>query len=233
MIDAAKRAAAEAAALLVRDGMLPGLGSGSTMRYAVGAIGRRVADEGWRVAGIPTSEEIAALARRCGIPLEELGERPIDLALDGADEVEIDTLRLIKGLGGALLREKMVAESSVRFAILADGTKLVSTLGQRSPLPVEISRFGHKATTRRVAELGGQPVLRGAIGAPFVTDGANFVLDCPGFFPMADPFTLERCLRAIAGVIGTGLFLLPVEQVLVGQDDGSVRTLRGRAVEGQ
>ena len=223
--DSAKQAAAEAAALLVEDGMLVGLGSGSTMRYAVEAIGRRVTRGDLRISGVPTSQEIATLAKACRIPIEDLRTRRIDLALDGADEVEAGTLRLIKGLGGALLREKIVAEASHRFVILVDKTKLVERLGQRSPLPVEISCFAHRSTRHRVADLGGQPTLRGAPGNPFMTDGGNFILDCPGFSPMTDPFTLERRLRAIAGVIGTGIFLTPVEQVIIGQADGSVETL--------
>jgi ribose 5-phosphate isomerase A len=223
MNDAAKRAAGEAAAALVEDGMVVGLGTGSTMHFAVEALGRR----NLRIIGVPTSRETEALAKRLGITVSEPIDRPIDLALDGADEVETGTLRLIKGHGGALLREKIVAEASRRFVVVADVTKVVPRLGVLAPLPVEVEQFGHVATAARIAALGGKPTLRmDANKQPVVTDGGNFLLDCDGFAPILDPFTLERSLRAIAGVIGTGLFLLPVEQALLGGDDGSVRVLR-------
>jgi ribose 5-phosphate isomerase A len=152
---------------------------------------------------------------------------PIDLALDGADEIEHGTLRLIKGLGGALLREKVVAEASARFVVLADASKMVPRLGHAVSLPVEVDQFAHVAAMRRIAALGGDPVLRRTeAGAVFVTDGGHVILDCAGFAPILDPFTLERRLRAIAGVVGTGLFLLPVEQAIVGDDNGTVRIFR-------
>ena len=221
--DAAKHAAGEAAAALVQDGMVVGLGTGTTMHHAVAALGRRRL----RIIGVPTSRETEALATQLGITVAEPSTAPIDLALDGADEIETGTLRLIKGHGGALLREKIVAEASRRFVVVADASKVVSRLGMLAPLPVEVERFGHVATAHRVAALGCVPTLRrGADAKPVVTDGGNFLLDCAGFAPILDPFTLERGLRAIAGVIGTGLFLLPVEQALVGMDDGSVQVLR-------
>jgi len=223
--EAGKHAAGEAAAALVEDGMVVGLGTGTTMHHAVAALGLRKL----RIVGVPTSRDTEALARQLGIALSEPGEVPIDLALDGADEVETGTLRLIKGHGGALLREKIVAEASRRFVVVADASKIVTRLGSLAPLPVEVEQFGHVATARRIAELGSKPVLRvGADGKPVLTDGGNFVLDCAGFAPILDPFTLERSLRAIAGVIGTGLFMTAVEQVLVGNDDGSVQVLRPR-----
>jgi ribose 5-phosphate isomerase A len=225
MNDDAKRAAGEAAAALVQDGMVVGLGTGSTMHFAVAALGRR----NLRIIGVPTSRDTEALAKQVGISVAEPAEVPIDLALDGADEIETGTLRLIKGHGGALLREKIVAEASRRFVVVADATKVVTRLGGLAPLPVEVERFGHVATARRVAAMGGVPTLRSdPNGAPVVTDGGNFLLDCAGFAPILDPFTLERSLRAIAGVIGTGLFLLPVEQCLIGNDDGSVQVLQPR-----
>ena len=223
--EAAKHAAAEAAAALVQDGMVVGLGSGTTMHHVVAALGRRKL----RITGVPTSRETEARARQLGIPVTEPANQTLDLAIDGADEIEISTIRLIKGHGGALLREKIVAEASRRFVIVADGSKLVKRLGGLAPLPVEIERFGHLATASRVAALGCTPKLRtGADAAPVITDGGNYLLDCTGFAPILDPFTLERSLRAIAGVIGTGLFLLPVEQAIVGMDDGRVQVLRPR-----
>ncbi len=224
--DAAKRAAAEAAAKLVESGMVVGLGSGSTVRHLVAALGRRVREEGLRIVGVPTSTETDALALTHGLTLAEPDGTPIDLAIDGADEVERDTLRLIKGLGGALLREKIIAEAARRFVVIADTSKVVTCLGERSPLPVEVVRFGHAATARRVATLGGRPVLRlDAGGTPFVTDGGNVIYDCAGFAPIADPFTLQHDLRAIAGVVVTGLFLERAERALIGATDGSVTVM--------
>lgn len=223
--EAAKQAAGEAAAALVEDGMLLGLGTGSTVRYVVEALGRRVR-EGLRITGVPTSVATATQATALGIELAD-PEHPIDLAIDGADEVERGTLRLIKGLGGALLREKIVAQLARRFVVVADSGKVVTVLGERAPLPVEVTRFGLAATTRRVGEAGGRPVLRsGKDGEAFVTDGGNLILDCAGFAPIADPFTLGRTLRAIAGVIETGLFLEIATEALIAHPDGRIETLR-------
>ena len=225
-VDQAKRAAAEAAARLVEDGMMVGLGSGSTVRYLIEALGRRVREEGLRVVGVPTSTETDALALTHGITLAEPDGTPVALAIDGADEVERGTLRLIKGLGGALLREKIVAEAASRFVVIADASKVVERLGERSPLPVEVVRFGHAATARRLADLGGRPVLRRVSGgAVFVSDGGNVIYDCAGFAPIRDPFTLQRDLRAIAGVVETGLFANHTECALIGTADGSVTVL--------
>ena len=201
--------------------MLVGLGTGSTMRHVLAALALRMRDGGLRLTGIATSEATAAQARGLGIPLAD-PDLPADLAIDGADEIERPGLRLLKGGGGALLREKIVAETSRRFVVVADAGKLVDRLGSRMALPVEINRFGHAASARRIAALGGAPVLRVHNGQPVVSDGGNLILDCPGFGPIRDPFTLERRLRAIAGVLGTGLFLMPVELALIGADDGSV-----------
>lgn len=228
--DRAKQAAAEAAAKLVESGMRVGIGSGSTVRHLIVALGRRVRTQGLRLVGIPTSTETEALALTQGITLAEPDETPLDLAIDGADEVERGTLRLIKGLGGALLREKIVAQAARRFVIIADASKVVETLGDHAPLPVEVARFGHAATAHRIAALGGRPVLRRAQGeATFITDGGNVIYDCPGFAPIRDPFTLARDLRAIAGVVETGLFADHVERALIGTGDGAVTVLERAA----
>jgi ribose 5-phosphate isomerase A len=225
--EAAKRAAATAAAALVESGMLVGLGSGTTIRHLVVALARRVREQGLRIVGVPTSTETEALALTHGITLAEPDAAMLDLAIDGADEVERGTLRLIKGLGGALLREKIVAESARRFVVVADQSKLVDTLGAKAPLPVEVVRFGQGATERRLAEIGGRPVLRlDPGGVAFVTDGGNVIYDCGGFAPIRDPITLQRQLRAIAGVVETGLFLDRAEQAIIGADDGSVHVMR-------
>jgi ribose 5-phosphate isomerase A len=223
--EAGKRAAAAAAVALVQSGMVLGLGSGTTMRFALEALGQRVREQHLRIVGIPTSMQTAALALELGITLAE-PETPIDLALDGADEIERGTLRLIKGLGGALLREKIVVQNSRRFVVVADASKLVEHLGERAPLPVEVEPFGHIATAQRLAALGGQPALRlDAAGEPFETDGGHLIYDCAGFAPIRDPFTLERELYAVAGVIETGLFVQCVERAMVGAPDGTVAVL--------
>jgi ribose 5-phosphate isomerase A len=155
-----KKAAAESAAALVRDGMVVGLGTGSTATFAVSELGRRVA-EGLRIVGIPTSEATATQARSLGIPLTSLAEKPeIDLTIDGADEVEEGTLNLVKGLGGALLREKIVASASKRLVIVVHGSKLVSRLAASGPVPVEVVPFGWESTARRMAALAAKPALR-------------------------------------------------------------------------
>lgn len=221
--DDAKRAAGRAGAELVCDSMMVGLGTGSTAKFVVERLGERVRDEGLRFTGVPTSEATAAQARGYGIPLAE-PDAPLDLAIDGADEIEQGTLRLIKGLGGALLREKIVAQLASRFVIVADDSKLVTVLGERARLPVEVARYGLAATTRRVAALGGEPVLRrGKDGEPFLTDGGNVILDCAGFAPIRDPFTLQRELRSIAGVFESGLFVEMASEALVAGSDGVVR----------
>ena len=225
MIARARQAAAAAAVALVEDGMRLGLGTGRTMELVLRVLAGRIAAEGLRVTGIPTSEATASRARALGIVLVEPGA-PCDLALDGADQIERGSLRLIKGGGGALLREKIVAESARRFVVVADAAKVVGRLGEGFALPVEVVKFGVEATARRLAALGGAPVVRRRDGVAVTTDNGNLVLDCPGFAPIRDPFTLERSLRAVAGVVATGLFLLPVERVLVGHDDGTVEVLR-------
>jgi ribose 5-phosphate isomerase A len=226
MSEDGKQAAGRQAATLVQDGMVVGLGTGSTVFHVLTALGQRLREEGLRIVGVPTSDATARLAAEFGIPLVARGVPPMDLALDGADEVETGTLRLIKGRGGALLREKIIAEASQRFVIVVDESKLVAGLGATGVLPVEVDRFACDAVARGIAAMGGAPVLRRtAEGQDFVTDGGHLILDCRGFGPLRDPFTLERQLRAIAGVIGTGLFLLPVEQAIIGSVGGSIRVL--------
>ena len=158
--DAQKRAAAEAAVALVQDGMVVGLGTGSTAAFAIDALAERVR-QGLRILGIPTSERSAAQARDGGIPLTSFAEhRRIALTIDGADEIAVGSLDLIKGLGGALLREKIVAAASDRLVIVADAPKLVERLGTSVPVPVEVVPFGWETTAERLAALGADPVLR-------------------------------------------------------------------------
>jgi ribose 5-phosphate isomerase A len=205
--DALKRAAAEAAVELVQDGMVVGLGTGSTATFAVEALARRHR-EGLQFIGIPSSERTAAQAKAANIPLTSFAEhRQIDLTIDGADEVERGTLNLIKGLGGALLHEKIVAAASRRLAIVVDGLKLVDRLGARTPVPVEVVAFGLEATQAALESIGATARLRrSATGDSFITDSGNRILDC-SFGPIADPARLEERIRRVVGVVESGLFI--------------------------
>lgn len=218
--DALKRAAAEAAVAEVRDGMIVGLGTGSTAVFAITALGRRVA-EGLRIVGIPTSERTAGQARSLKIPLATLKEHPeTDLDIDGADEVEKNTLHLIKGLGGALLREKIVASASKRFVVIVDESKLVDRLGEKVAVPVEVSSFGWPVAARALRNLHCEPSLRlNSDGSEFLTDGGNYILDC-SFGPIADAATLGREIDSITGVIEHGLFVGMASKVFVGATEG-------------
>src|SRR5205807_8287019 len=175
--DELKRAAAMRAIEEVEDGMVLGLGTGSTASFVVEGLARRVA-AGLRVVGIPTSERTAVQARRLGIPIATFAEyQSLDLTIDGADEVELGTLDLIKGLGGALLREKIVAAASRLLVIVVDQEKLVERLGEHTPVPVEVTQFGWQATAVALAKLGCIPERRYTSGEqPFVTDGGNHIL---------------------------------------------------------
>jgi ribose 5-phosphate isomerase A len=223
-----KRAAAEAAVGLVQDGMIVGLGSGSTAAFAVEALARRHR-QGLRFLGIPTSERTAAQATKAGIPLTSFAEhRRIDLTIDGADEVERDTLNLIKGLGGALLREKIVAAASRRLAIIVDGSKLVDRLGTRVPVPVEVAAFGLEATQAALEALGASARMRlSPAGEPFITDGGNRILDCR-FEPIADPARLEERIGRIVGVVESGLFIGRADTAFVADAAGVRRLHRSR-----
>src|SRR5216684_3317427 len=170
-----KRAVAARAVEFVEPGMVLGLGTGSTAELALEALAARVA-EGLRITAIPTSERTAALARHAGIALTSFAEhRRLDLTIDGADEVARTTLDLIKGLGGALLREKIVAAASARMIVIVDELKVVARLGARVPLPVEVVRFGWQTVLDRLSGVGAMPTLRQVGGEPFVTDGGNYI----------------------------------------------------------
>lgn len=216
-----KQMAAEHAASLVESGMVLGLGSGSTATLAVQAIGRRLREGSLRnVIGVPSSSAIAAVARESGVPLTTLDEHPaLDLDLDGADEVD-PSLNLIKGLGGALLWEKVVATASRRVVIFVDESKLVDRLGTKAPLPVEVIPFGWRTHVAFVESLGGKPDLRrNPDGKPFVTDEGNYILHCR-FDGIANPADLEVRLLTRAGVVGTGLFLGIAHEVIIGRATG-------------
>lgn len=203
-----KREAGEAAAKIVENGMVVGLGSGTTALQFVAALGRRIQHEGLKVIGIPTSDQTEEFARNLGIPLSTLGQHTdVDFDVDGADEIELGTLYLIKGHGGALLREKMVAASSKRMAVISDDSKLVERLGSRFAVPVEVVQFGWQATEKRLQALGSKTTLRmDKSGKPFVTDGGNYIIDC-AFGPMAKPKEVAHHLDHVTGAVEHGLFL--------------------------
>jgi ribose 5-phosphate isomerase A len=229
-IDAAKRAAGEAAAALVAPGMRLGLGTGSTADWATRAIGRRMADGELRdLVAVPTSDRTAALAGALGIPLATLAEVPsLDLAIDGADEID-PSLDLIKGLGAALLREKIVADAAARFVVVADGGKRVARLGTRSPLPVAVIPFAWQTHLAAMRALGAEPTLRiGADGEAVVTDDGLLILDCAFPDGIADPAGIETALRARPGVVATGLFLGMADVAFIAEADGVREVRRGR-----
>jgi ribose 5-phosphate isomerase A len=218
-VEERKRAAAIRAIAEVDDGMVLGLGSGTTAAFAIEALAARIAN-GLRVVGIPTSEKTATLARRHGIPLTNFdAHRRIDLTIDGADEVECRTFHLIKGLGGALLREKIVAAASERMIVVVDESKVVDRLGMHAPLPVEIVPFGWQTIFERLEALGCQPRLRMAADRPFTTDGGNYVADCV-VTEMTDPSALEARLANIIGVVESGLFIGLASTLIIGRESG-------------
>jgi ribose 5-phosphate isomerase A len=209
---------------LVHDGDVVGLGTGSAATAFLYALAERV-NAGLRVRGVPTSRATAELATRLRVPLVTLEEvMPIDVTVDGADEVD-PRLDLIKGYGGALVREKIVAAASRRLVILVGAEKLVAILGARGVLPVEIVPFGLALCRSRLLELGYGPALRTVGGRPFVTDNGNHILDCT-VSPISDPLEVERALLAIPGVVGTGLFIGMAHAVLV--QDGATVSIRER-----
>jgi ribose 5-phosphate isomerase A len=207
--------------------MVVGLGSGSTASLAVAAIGKRTA-LGLRIVGVPTSEKTAEQARALGIPLSTLAEsETIDLTIDGADEIERDSLDLVKGLGGALLREKLVATVSKRLVIVADDDKLVDRIGQNArPIPVEVAPFGWQSTARRLSALGAQWTQRMTpAGQPFITDGGHIILDCR-FQSLDSARSLQARLDSMVGVMEHGLFLGMTGEAIVGRANGELLRLR-------
>jgi ribose 5-phosphate isomerase A len=222
--DRAVVAAATRAVELVHDGARVGLGTGRAAAAFVAGLAARVR-EGLRITGVPTSASTARLARDLGIPLIELdGDVELDLTVDGADEVT-PSLDLVKGRGGALVRERIVAAASRRQVILVGPEKLVSGLGETGPIPLEVIPFAVGPVSRRVRALGLEPVVRRHGDAPALTDNGNVSLDCSVAAPIADPERarrLEQALRAVPGVVDTGLFLGTAEIVLVGHPDGRV-----------
>lgn len=224
--EALKRQAGEKAAALVESGMVVGLGTGSTAIFATRRLGERLASGALRdVSGVPSSRTTAQEARRLGIPLlSEDIPREIDITIDGADEVD-PALELIKGGGGALFREKIVAEASRRVVIVVDESKMSPALGTRHTLPVEVAQFGWKSQERYLEWLGGKPRLRFLPGGgPFVTDEGNWIFDCD-FGPITEPAELGRRLHSRAGIVDHGLFCGIATDVIVAAA-GGIREMR-------
>lgn len=214
-----KKKVGERAADMVEDGMVVGLGTGSTAKYAIIRIGQRMRNEGIKIIGISTSKASSDLAHKAGIPLSTLDEhQEIDITIDGADEVDPE-FNLIKGMGGALLWEKIVASCTKREVIIVDDSKMVEVLGTKSPLPVEVLPFGWKKVRSTLRLMGCDPVLRRNDDKPFITDSGNYILDCR-FTEILNPKTLEIEVNNIPGVIENGLFLGIAETIIVGGKDG-------------
>lgn len=222
-IEDAKRRASAEAVKNIRDGQVVGLGSGSTAAYAIEEIGRRVREEGLKILGIPTSYQSFLLAVRFGIPVTTLHEHPtVDLTIDGADQID-QNLNLIKGMGGALTREKIVASASKQLIIVADERKLTNKLGRGQPVPVEVIPFAEPIVTRRIMEVGGRPSLREVKkGMPYITENGNFIIDVD-FGAIDDPAELNRMMKMIPGVVETGLFVGMAQTVYVGTRAGVMK----------
>lgn len=217
-----KRQAAERAVEIVESGMVVGLGTGSTAVHAVRRIGALLAEGRLqRIVGIPTADVTAREAERCGIPLGTLDAYPtVDVTIDGADEIDA-RLNAIKGLGGALLREKIVAAASRRFVLVADESKRVSQLGTRAPVPVEVIRFARRPVADYLASLGARVIERQRDGRTFITDEGNLILDC--HFPgLANPQEMAQLIRAQPGVVEHGLFLGMAAAAVVAGEKGVV-----------
>ena len=220
-----KRAAATRALDFVQPGMKLGLGTGSTADLFLELLAHRVRD-GMKIIGAPTSDRTAQRSRMLGIPVADLDDlKPLDLVVDGADEAD-SNLALIKGGGGALLREKIVAQNSSKLVIIADSGKFVSKLGTHSLLPIEVVQFAHESQEKFLRSLGTIPTLRRATdGAPFVTDNGNFIYDCRFANGIDDAHELERTLKRRAGIVETGLFLgIAAVAIIADENTVEIRT---------
>jgi ribose 5-phosphate isomerase A len=221
-VEKAKRNAALEAVQNVKDGFVVGLGSGSTAAHAIEELGKRIKNEGLHILGVPTSYQALTLAVKCGIPTTTLEEHPtLDVTIDGADQID-KKLNLIKGMGGALAREKVVASASKRLVIVADETKKVEILGENNhPVPIETLPFATPTVMRKISKIGGEPTLRegkGKVG-PVITDNGNMLIDV-FFGAIRKPAELERGLKAIVGIVETGLFIEMADTVYIGKRVG-------------
>lgn len=218
-----KRLAGEAAVARATDGMVVGLGTGSTVAYAIRRLADVVRAQDWKILCVPTSLATERLAREVGLSLVSLEEVDgVDIAIDGADEVD-PNLNLIKGGGGAHFREKVVARAARSVVIVVDGSKLVPVLGTRTPVPVEVHPFGWRQTKQALESLWCTSTLRLQEGEPMHTDNGNFILDCK-FGPIPKPAKLEREINNVPGVLENGLFVGLADEVLVAGSEG-LRTL--------
>ena len=229
-LEKAKRNAAIEAVKHVKDGFIVGLGSGSTAAYAIMEMGKRIKREGLQVLGVPTSHQAFLLAVKNGIPVTTLEEHStLDLTIDGADQVD-EKLNLIKGMGGALAREKIVAHSSKKLIIVVDESKKVKVLGENNhPVPLEVLPFAVPLVMRKIKNFGGKSILRESAGkvGPVVTDNGNFILDAH-FGLIENPKELELKLKVVPGVVEHGLFIEMANIVYVGKSTG-VETLKSKA----
>jgi ribose 5-phosphate isomerase A len=217
MNDGAKRRAAEFAAEFVQDGQIVGLGTGSTASLAIERLARRSA-EGLRIRGVPTSQATENLARELGIALVDINDiEKVDITIDGADEVD-PYLNMIKGGGGALTREKLVAVASERRVYVVDHTKLVSRLGESFRVPVEVLPFAWSISAREIRKLGCEAELRMRPGSPLLTDNGNYILDCR-FGAILDATLLESSIKRIPGVLDSGLFVGLADILIIGFED--------------
>lgn len=216
-----KQLAAERAVSYIKDGMVVGLGTGSTAAYAIKRIGKRVAEENLQIRAIATSQRSEEMARELNIPIISFEEtEEIDLTIDGADEVD-ENLNLIKGGGGALMREKIVATNSRELIIIVDETKLVKRLG-KFPLPVEVVPFALTVVRRQLEQLDCTTSLRMQNNNPYITDNGNYILDC-SFGEIKLPAQLHDAIKAITGVVDNGLFIQLAKTVIAGYNDGSIQ----------
>ncbi len=215
-----KKQAALRAVEFIESGMIVGLGTGSTAVFATSAIGEMLADGRLQnIIAIPTSEATAQEAQRVGIPLTTLSEHPqIDITIDGADEITPE-LHVTKGLGGALLREKIVETCTNQLIIISDDSKLVAKLGTRSPIPIEVIPFALKPVLSHLQSLGGRPELRQTDGNPYITDENNYIVDCH-FAPIDDPHALGTAIRRQPGIVEHGLFLDMATSTIIASSDG-------------
>jgi ribose 5-phosphate isomerase A len=219
-VEALKREAGEAACAYVLDGMNVGLGTGSTVKYTILELGRRVRDEGLNILGVPTSLATQELATSVGIPLVELDElRHLDVTIDGTDEFD-PSFQLIKGGGAALLREKIVAQASKKMVVVADQRKQVACLGA-FPLPIEVTPFSHATTLRAIqAVLSCEATVRVSNGQPLKTDNGNYIIDAHTGPHLSDPKQTERLLLNLAGVVQVGLFNDMCSVVILASSEG-------------
>jgi ribose 5-phosphate isomerase A len=232
LVEKEKRSAASEAVKHVKDGFIVGLGSGSTAAYSIEELGDRIKREKLCVLGVPTSYQALMLAVKHKIPLTTLEEHPtLDLTIDGADQID-DELNLIKGMGGALAREKIVASASKKLVIVADESKKVKTLGENDhPVPIEVLPFAMPLEMHRIREIGGKPVLREGTSkvGPVVTDNGNVIIDAH-FGLLHKPAGLENKLKALPGVVETGLFVKMANIAYIGRRSGVEKLAKNTAI---